>query len=281
MNKPKIKLILTLLLIIFIIPSTSLSQERNIAVSIPPIGSITKYIVGDLWKISVLLPSNTNPHLFEPTPQIMKELEKAKIVVINGKDVDLWAKKLADSAQKDTLVLSDYLKIKEENPHFWLDPILAKDIANIIYKKVSSIDPSNKNYYLKNLNKFNKQIDELNKYIIKELSIFKNKEIIAYHPSFYYFFKRYNIKVLSYIEEGEGKEPSLKKISEIIRLIKSKNIKYIIKEPFINTPTLGTIQKETKVKIVDMDPIGYNKDYFELIKENVKILKEIFYEQNR
>jgi len=78
MNKPKIKLILTLLLIIFIIPSTSLSQERNIAVSIPPIGSITKYIVGDLWKISVLLPSNTNPHLFEPTPQIMKELRKSK-----------------------------------------------------------------------------------------------------------------------------------------------------------------------------------------------------------
>lgn len=281
MDKHKIKLILTLLLIILLIFSKSFPQDKNITVSIPPIGSITKYIVGDLWKISVLLPSNTNPHLFEPTPQIMKEIEKTKIIIINGKDVDLWAKRLADSVKRNTLVLSDYLKIKEENPHFWLDPILAKDIANIIYNKISSTDPSNKNHYLENLNKFNKQIDELNKYIIKELSPFKNREIIAYHPSFYYFFKRYNIKVLSYIEEGEGKELSLKKISEIINLIKSKNIKYIVKEPFVNNPILETIQKETKVKIMDMDPLGYNKDYFELIKENVKILKGIFHEQNR
>lgn len=270
-----------LLIIIFFIVSISYPQEKNIAVSLYPIGSITKYVVGKLWNVSILLPSNTNPHLFEPTPKTMKEIEKARVVIINGKDVDIWAKRLADSTKKDVLVISDYLRVKESNPHFWLDPILAKDIAKIIYNKISSLDPSNRSYYLNNLNKFNKKIDELHKYITKELSTFKSKKIIAYHPSFYYFFKRYNIQVPSYIEEGEGKEPSLKKISEIIELIKRENIKYIVKEPFTSNPTLETIQKETKVKIIDMDPLGYNKDYFDLIKENVSILKVIFNEQNR
>ncbi len=269
------------LIIIFFIISICYPQEKNIAVSIYPIGSITKYVVGELWNVSILLPSNTNPHLFEPTPKTMKEIEKARAVIINGKDVDIWTKKLADSSKKDILIISDHLNVKETNPHFWLDPILAKDIAKIIYNKISSLDPSNKDYYLKNLNKFIKKIDELHKYIIKELSAFKNKKIIAYHPAFYYFFKRYNIKVLSYIEEGEGKEPSLKKISEVINIIKRENIKYIVKEPFVNNPTLNTIQRETKVKIIDMDPLGYNKDYFDLIKENVAILKVIFNEQNR
>ncbi|MGB9787493.1 MAG: metal ABC transporter substrate-binding protein [Dictyoglomus turgidum] len=269
-----------LLIIVFLILSMSYPQEKNLAVSIYPIGSITKYIVGKLWNISVLLPSNTNPHLFEPTSETMREIEKAKLVIINGKDVDIWAKKLADSTKKDVLVISDYLKVRESNPHFWLDPILVKDMAKIIYNKISTLDPSNKGYYLKNLNDFNKKIDELHKYIIKELSTFKNKKIIAYHPSFYYFFKRYNIEVLSYIEEGEGKEPSLKKILGIIEIIKRENIKYIVKEPFVNNPTLETIQKETGVKLVDMDPLGYNKDYFSLIKENVIILKVIFNEQN-
>lgn len=274
------KILKTIILTILII-SIAFSQEKIISVSIPPLGSIVKYITGKNWKINILLPQNTNPHLFEATPQIMKNIEKSSLIILNGKDIDFWAYKLVDKRKKDILVISDALPVNDDNPHYWVDPILVKDIARIIYDKIITIYPKNKDFYLKNLNNFNKKINDLDNLIKKELSKYRKKEIIAYHPSFHYFFKRYGIKVLSYIEEGEGKEPSIKKISEVINLIKDKNIKYIVKEPFVNSPILDTIQRETKVKIVNMDPLGYGKDYFEFMKENLKILKEIFDEQNR
>lgn len=275
------RIINTLTIIILSIVMLAYPQDKIISVSIPPLGSITRYITGNHWKIFVLLPQNTNPHLFEATPQIMKNIENSSLLILNGKDIDFWAYKLVDKAKKELLIVSDGLSVKDDNPHYWVDPILAKDIAKIIYNKISAIDPKYKDVYLKNLNNFNIKVNALDSLIRKELSKYRKKEIIAFHPSFYYFFNRYNIKVLSYIEEGEGKEPSLKKISEIIRLIKEKNIKYIVKEPFINSPILDSIKRETKVKIVNMDPLGYGKDYFDFMRENLEILKEIFDEQNR
>jgi zinc transport system substrate-binding protein len=254
---------------------------QTISVSIPPIGSIVKYIAGEKWNVKVLLPQNTNPHLFEPTPNTMKAIENSKLIIINGGDIDLWAMKLINTKQKDLLIVEEKIKNKENNPHYWLDPFMAKEIAQAVYEKLRSIDPQNQAYYQNNLKNVEKKIQEIDNYIRKSLSPYKKKEIIAYHPSWYYFYKRYNIKVLSYIEEGEGKEPSLKKIQEIIDIIKKHKIKYIVKEPFINPPVISTIQKETGVKVVDMDPMGFNKDYFSLIKENTDILRGIFYEQNR
>ncbi len=275
------KLIGYVLLIVTLIVTVLFSQEKTISTSIPPLESITKHISGNNWKILVLLPKNTNPHIFEATPQIMKNIEKSKLVILNGKDIDRWALNLIDPTKKDILILSEHLSLPENNPHYWLDPILGKEIAKIIANKLSLIDPKNKSIYLKNLNNFIKKIEDLDTFIKKEFSPYKKRELIAYHPSFYYFFKRYNIRVLSYIEEGEGKEPSLKKILEIINIIKERKIKYIVKEPFVNSPILDVIQKEAKIKIVNIDPLGYGMDYFELIKENVKILKKIFDEQNR
>lgn len=275
------KLIGCVLLILTLIVTVPFSQEKTISTSIPPLESITKHISGNNWKILVLLPKNTNPHIFEATPQIMKNIEKSKLVILNGKDIDRWALNLIDPTKKDILILSEHLFLPENNPHYWLDPILGKEIAKIIANKLSLIDPKNKSIYLKNLNNFIKKIEDLDTFIKKEFSPYRKKELIAYHPSFYYFFKRYNIRVLSYIEEGEGKEPSLKKILEIINIIKERKIKYIVKEPFVNSPILDVIQKEAKIKIVNIDPLGYGMDYFELIKENVKILKKIFDEQNR
>uniref|UniRef100_A0A7C3MJM7 Zinc ABC transporter substrate-binding protein n=1 Tax=Dictyoglomus thermophilum TaxID=14 RepID=A0A7C3MJM7_DICTH len=272
-------------IVIFIILSiitllNSIYGIQTISVSIPPIGSILRYIAGEKWRIEVLLPQNTNPHLFEPTPNTMKAIENSKLIIINGGDVDLWAMKLINTKQKDLLIIADRIKNKDDNPHYWLDPLMVKEIAQAIYEKLRSIDPQNQAYYQNNLKIVEKNIQEIDNYIRRSLSPYKKREIIAYHPSWYYFYKRYDIKVLSYIEEGEGKEPSLKKIQEIINIIKKHKIKYIVKEPFINPPVIRTIQKETGVKVVDMDPIGFNKDYFSLIKENTNILRSIFYEQN-
>ncbi|HOJ92530.1 MAG TPA: metal ABC transporter substrate-binding protein [Dictyoglomaceae bacterium] len=271
------KILLIFILIIFTL-TLSVGEKRTIAVSIPPLESITKYIVGKEWDVVTLLKGNFNPHIFEPTPQTMKDIERSQFVILNGGDVDLWAEKLI--IKKNFIKVIENIKLDNENPHVWLDPILTKEIAKNISLKLISLDPTNRVYYENNLKNYNKKIDQLDLYIKKELSNFPKKEVIAYHPSWYYFFKRYNIKVITYIEEGEGKEPSPKKIAEIIQLIRKSHIKAIFKEPFSDPPILNIIQKETGVKIINLDPIGYNKDYFELIKENLSILKQVFYEQN-
>lgn len=270
--------LLILLLVVGLI-SLGWGEERTALASIPPLQSLSSYITGSLWKVSSILPYNASPHTFEPTPETFRLVEKARLIVINGGDVDAWISKLIKGSSKIVNVSSN-IPFEDNNPHIWLDPILAKKIAENIYKKLIEVDGSNKAIYEKNLKVLLNKLDKLDKEIRERLSRFKKKEVIVYHPAWYYFFKRYNIKTVGVIEEGEGKEPSPKKIVEIINIIKKNNIKYIISEPFNRSPVLNTISKETNVKIITLDPLGFGKDYFDLLRENVKKLEKIFDEQN-
>ena len=225
------RVIFILLIFVLIFSLEVLGSVKNALVSIPPLQSLSKYIGGKFWSFSLIIPANTNPHIFEPTPETFRLIEKADLIIINGGDVDFWVENLLKNKRKDILNVSYNIKFEENNPHIWLNPIIAKKISENIYKKLVSLDPKNKKYYEINFKGLIKKLDDLDKEIKKRLSKYKTKEVIVYHPAWYYFFKRYNIKTLAVIEEGEGKEPSPKKVIEIINLIKKKKIKYIFKSP--------------------------------------------------
>lgn len=275
------RIIFIFLFFILIFSLETFGGVRNAVVSIPPLQSLSKYIGGKFWNFSLIIPANTNPHIFEPTPQTLKLIEKADLIIINGGDIDLWVENLLKNKKKNIFNISYNIKFEENNPHIWLDPIITQKIAENIYKKLVSIDSVNKKYYERNFKSLIKSLDDLDKEIKRRLSKYKRKEVIIYHPAWYYFFKRYDIETLAVVEEGEGREPSPKKIIEVINLIKEKKIKYIFKEPFTTSSVLDMISKETKAKILILDPLGFGKDYFSMMRENLKILEMVFDEQNR
>jgi len=269
-----------ILLFILIFPLNILGGTKSVLVSIPPLKSLSQYIGGKLWNFSLIIPYNANPHIFEPTPETFRLIEMADLIIINGGDIDRWIENIIRGKNKDILNVSYNIKFEDNNPHIWLDPIISKKIAENIYNKFTSLDPINKRFYEENFKRLIKKLDDLDKEIKTNLSKYKRKEVIIYHPAWYYFFKRYGIRILAVIEEGEGREPSPKKIAEIMEIIKKCKIKYIIKEPFTNSQVLNMLSNETGIKLISLDPLGFGKDYFEMMRKNLKILEMIFNEQN-
>ena len=54
--------------------------ENTFYVSIPPLRSIVEGIVGDDFKIEVIVPPGASPETFEPTPRQFVELNKAQLI---------------------------------------------------------------------------------------------------------------------------------------------------------------------------------------------------------
>ena len=54
--------------------------ENTFYVSILPLRSIVEEIVGDDFKIEVLVPPGASPETFEPTPRQFVELNKAQLI---------------------------------------------------------------------------------------------------------------------------------------------------------------------------------------------------------
>src|ERR1700736_3230578 len=100
-------------------------------------GDIAQQLAGTNAKVtSILSNPDEDPHLFEASPSVARDLAGAKIVVYNGVDYDPWMAKLlaANTAAGRRLIIVGELLHKKTgvNPHLWYDPPTAPAVATAL-----------------------------------------------------------------------------------------------------------------------------------------------------
>lgn len=103
---------------------------------------------------------NTDPHTFEASASVAKELSTAQLVVQNGVGYDDFMAKLEKaSPNKDrkVVVAQDVLGLPDDtkNPHLWYDPKTMPAVAEKIAADLGAIQPSHKAYFQSRLAAFN------------------------------------------------------------------------------------------------------------------------------
>ena len=71
------------------------ADTMPVAVSIMPLGDLTREVGGDLVTVTVLLPPAVNPHTFDFTPEHVRTASASRLLVLNGAGLEFWADKLA------------------------------------------------------------------------------------------------------------------------------------------------------------------------------------------
>src|SRR5664279_4807126 len=90
-------------------------------------GDVARQIGGDDVAVaSVMSNPDQDPHLFETTPSVVKQIVDAQIVILNGADYDPWMDKLLKASPRPgrtAIVVADLVGKKAgDNPHLWYDP---------------------------------------------------------------------------------------------------------------------------------------------------------------
>ncbi|TNF43371.1 MAG: zinc ABC transporter substrate-binding protein, partial [Epsilonproteobacteria bacterium] len=144
-----------------------------------------------------------------------------------------------------------------EDPHIWTAPSNVKIIAKNIYNALAKEDPSNVDYYKRNLDIFLASIDETDRQIIDILSSVKEAEkFMVFHPSWGYFAKAYNLEQIAV--EVEGKEPKPKELINLLKEAKKEKVKAIFTQPEFSDTTSKIIAKELQVPVVKVSPLAAN-----------------------
>jgi zinc/manganese transport system substrate-binding protein len=110
-------------------------------------GDIARQIGGpDVTVDSILNNPDQDPHLFEVSPSVARNVSAARIVICNGIDYDPWMEKLlraARSADRRTIVVADLVGKKSgDNPHIWYDPETMLALAKTLSTALTADDPS-------------------------------------------------------------------------------------------------------------------------------------------
>lgn len=143
-----------------------------------------------------------------------------------------------------------------KDPHIWLNPRLVKIQAGNIFEALSSLDPSGRDYYIGNLEAFQKELDQLHLYIKKRVEGLSPRVMMVFHPSWGYFADEYGLTQIPV--EVAGKEPGSRELAEIVRLARSHGIGKIFVQPQFSSAQAGAVSAATGAEVVTIDPLAEN-----------------------
>ena len=241
--------------------------QINVVVSIVPQKVFVNKIGGEKVDVTVMVENGASPHTYTPKPQQMKAIAHAKLYFLIGVEFEkVWIEKFKTQNQKMLIVNSSsdinrtmmYHHGEEElDPHVWVDPLNVKVIAQNIYETLVKVDKANENYYKENLEKFLKEIDEVDqniRTILKDTP--KETTFMVFHPAWGYFAKRYNLKQLAV--EVEGKSPKMKALVKIIEKAKKEKVQAIFTQPEFSDRASQTISKQLHINVVKASTLAEN-----------------------
>ena len=259
--------------------ASELIAKPVVIASIAPVEYLAKAVGGD--KIEVQSLAKGDVHSYEPKPNDMKAVAKARIFIAAGLEFEeAWIPRFKASAKNLVVVQSDakIAKLKEErgeqaehdekheahaDPHVWLNPMLAITMARNISDALIDMDKANKDFYLENFQKLMNDLLAFDESAKNELAGLKNRKFVVYHPAWGYFAAHYDLEQISI--ERSGKEPKIDEMASTVKMIKDENIKVIFADPNRSQKSAQVLASQTGAKVELLDPLGYN------LLENLKI----------
>ena len=132
---------------------TAIGAENEYADVIAQVGG--KYVQAS----SIMSNPNTDPHTFEASPAVAREITAARLVVQNGVGYDDWATTIENADPSDgrqVINVQQLLGLPDNtpNPHLWYKPSTMPAVASAIAADLGQIDPAHAPYYKANAASF-------------------------------------------------------------------------------------------------------------------------------
>lgn len=300
----------------------------TVVTSTEDLASIVKSIGGDKVSVSAIVTGARDPHSIEAKPSYMSRLMKADLWVAVGLDLEVaWEDAIIRGSRnnnlrpgsKGHLYAATGITTLEKpsgsisraqgdihphgNPHIWLDPLNARKIAESIADRMGELDPTNKAAYERNMQAFQRRIDEamfgapavgaigstklwawssagnLSAQVrgagqrlggwAAAMEPHRGAAIVTYHKSWSYFAVRFGLEVVDQLEPKPGIPPAPGHIADVIRECSANKVKVILQEPFYSKNAATTVASRVGAKVVigpltvGSDPAA--KDYFSLM----------------
>lgn len=272
----------------------SITQQEKLQVvgSFYPVYFLASRIGGEKASVVNITPAGSEPHDYEPTSRDMANIEKSQLIILNGGNLEPWRSNIEqsiDPKQTTITVVGEGLANQQVevngdkvvDPHIWLDPLLAKKMAEKIAEGFSLADPMNAEYYQANAVALEKELDDLDRAYREGLSNCINKDIITSHSAFGYLASAYGLHQVSIAGLSPDAEPSLQDLAKITRFAKENGVRYIFFESLVSPKLAQTIAREVGAETLVLNPIegltdeevAQGKDYFSEMMTNLTHLK--------
>lgn len=154
-------------------------------------GDVAQQIGGDSVSVtSILKNPDQDPHLFETSPSIVRDVAAAQVVIQNGANYDSWMEgllKVVPKSGRALIMVADLLhKNAGDNPHLWYDPATMPTVAKAVAAALEAADPAHADDYDARLKSFLTSLQPLDDKIASIRNKYAGLPVTATEPVFGY-----------------------------------------------------------------------------------------------
>lgn len=167
-----------------------------------------------------------------------------------------------------------------QNNHLWLDPVLAGRFVKVLASQLSTRYPQHSAEIEKSLTRLSGELQELDQKYRTELSTVRRRELVTFHNAFDLIAHRYGLIIVARLTDIEsdphgGITPA--SYLAAIKAITKYGLMAIYSEPEFSAQEIASIQRETGVEVLTLDPLGGPlidgyRTYQEMMQSNLKTL---------
>src|SRR3954451_4244254 len=249
--------------------------KLKVVATLPDLASLAREVGGDKVEVTAMAKPTEDSHFVDARPSFVVQLRDADVLIDGGAELEIgWLPPLLQNARNPKIDAGKPGRVEASqgvrlmtvptaasraagdvhalgNPHFVVDPIIAKTVAQHIAQAFSAVDAPNAAAYDANYKKFEATINAKLQEWGTAMLPFKGQSVVAYHDSWPYFAHRFGLDIDTFLEPKPGIPPSPSHLAEVIEKIKAQKIKAIIIEPFHDRKIAEKVASSTGAKVVE------------------------------
>lgn len=259
-------------------------HERVIYASIAPIKSLIEQIVGEDFRVEVLVPAGASPETFEPTPRQFIELNSSRLIFGTGL-LDFERALLGKVADKSKIIdLSEGISPIAGScshthhghhchhgidPHIWCSPKELQIMAENAFRAIRAEMPDSTKYE-ERYNVLCQKLLDLDEEVAEMCRYAPLPYFIIYHPALSYLARAYNFEQVAI--ESEGKEAGVKRLGQIIDRASKDGVKRVFFQSEFPRSSVEAICSEIGAEAVEINPLQEN--IIDNLREIVRLITE-------
>lgn len=278
-----------LALLVLLSGCRSQAQPAQIAATTLPVYEFTSRICADtpLTITRLVTESVSCLHDYSLNVRQVKAAEAAQVVVISGAGLEDFLDGILDDS--DILDSSEGIALlhmeeehdhdhedhhHEDDPHVWLSPENAKEMARNICAGLSRRYPEYADIFSENRDGLLEDLDALQCYGESSLSDLSCRNLVTFHDGFSYFAQAFDLTILEAVEEESGSEASAQELKHLIGIVREHDLPAIFTERNGSTSAAEVISRETGVTVYSLDMAMAGESYFDAMYRNIDTIKE-------
>lgn len=263
-----------------------------------PLEYFAQRIGGEKVEVRFPTPVGEDPAFWRPDAKVVLAYQAADLILLNGADYAKWVATttLPQSKVVDTSegFQARYIRVEGGPAHqhgpngkmhshagtaftTWLDLSQAAEQAGAIEAALSKLDPESADYYGKQCRILQSDLMALDGQITELINHAPGKALVASHPVYQYFARRYGLDLKAMCWEPEI-VPDEKEWNALEQILKEHKAEWMLWE---GPPRQETVERLKKMGVgsVVVEPCGNvleGRDFFEVMRQNLQNLQVIW-----